>query len=86
MVTVIREDQIAESEIWRYEDVLAVRPGDRDSGVEVWHAKKIAEVYSPNRPAKVHVQRVLLIEVENPDDPAVQDRLRVACAEAWKNR
>ncbi|MFG0505985.1 hypothetical protein ACF8GD_25755 [Pseudomonas putida] len=86
MVTVIQEGQIAEAEVWRYDDVLAVRPGDRESGVEIWHARRIGEVYSASTPAKVNIQRVLLVEVDNPDDSVVQDRLRVACADAWRNR
>lgn len=86
MVDVIKEDQIAVSEIWRYDDVLAVRPGEREAGIEIWRARKIAEVCSPSTPAKVNVQRVLLVEVDDPEDPAVQDRLRVACADAWRSR
>ncbi|WP_411382853.1 hypothetical protein ACK3BK_15990 [Pseudomonas sp. L7] len=86
MVDVINEDQIATSEIWRYDDVLAVRPGERESGVEIWHARKIAELCSPNAPAKANVHRVLLVEVDDPEDPVVQDRLRVACTDAWRNR
>ncbi|HDS0938786.1 TPA: hypothetical protein QDZ12_002024 [Pseudomonas putida] len=86
MVTVIQEGQIADSEVWRYDDVLAVRPGEREAGVEIWRARKIAEFYASDVPAKVNVQRVLLVEVDNPDDPAVQDRLRVACADAWRKR
>jgi len=86
MVKVIQEGQISEAEVWRYDDVLAVRPGNRESGVEIWHARKIGELCSASSPGKVNTHRILLVEVDNPDDPVVQDRLRVACADAWRNR
>ncbi|KJK19096.1 hypothetical protein [Pseudomonas sp. 2(2015)] len=86
MLTVIREDQIADTDIRLYDDVLAVRPGERGSGVEVWHARKLPNLYHPHTPAEATIQRVLLVEVENPDDPDMQDRLRVACTDAWSRR
>ena len=86
MITVIKEDQIASAEIWQYDGVFAVRVGEYSEDVEIWHAREIATMYSSLIPAELKVHRQLLVEVDEPYDPEVVDRLRVACSDAWANR
>lgn len=85
MVTVINEDQLASTEVRNFFDVVAVKPGDRN-GVEVWRARQIAPFVSPHKESAASEQRVLFIEVPDPDDQVVIDRLRLACMNAWSKR
>lgn len=85
MITVISEDQLEDIEIKSYLDVVAVKPGERD-GVSIWQAKVMAQFVAPNAEAPLNEQRVLLIEVPDPNDQEVINRLRVACTDSWSKR
>lgn len=84
MIDVVTEAELNSVDIRTYDDVLAVLPGDRDYGVQVWRARRIATIYGPRSPAKVTISRTLLIEVENPDDLEVHNRLEQYCFRAWR--
>ncbi|MNF70592.1 hypothetical protein D3C85_774520 [compost metagenome] len=86
MITVINEDQIAEADAWRYDDVLAVRVGAHSERVMVWRARQIATLQSSFTPTMQYVHRQLLVEVDNPNAPKILDRLRVAFMSSWANR
>lgn len=86
MRTIITEGKLGSVDIREYCDVLAVLPGDHTQGIEVWHARKLPEFSSPNSPGIVKERRQLLIEVPDPANAEVIDRLRAACIEAWTNR
>ena len=86
MITVIKEDQIASAEIWHYDEAFVVRVGEYSEDIEIWHARQIATMYSSLTPAELKAHRQLLVEVDDPYDPEVVERLRVACSDAWANR
>lgn len=83
MKKVITEDQLSTSEVWRFEDVLLVAHENDESGVEVFHARKLAKLYGVNAEAETLQAKQLLVVVDNPDDPETIKRIRVASAEAW---
>ena len=86
MKTVITESELGSVEIREYSDVLAVLPSDHTQGIEVWHARRLAQLCSPSNPESINDHHQLLIEVPDPTDAEVIDRLRVACIDAWTNR
>lgn len=86
MKTVIIESELGSVDVWKYNDVIAVLPGDHTQGVEVWRARMLPGFSSPNTPGVVNEHHQLLIEVPDPTDAQVIDRLRIACSDAWKNR
>lgn len=83
MITVVNEGELKTIELRRFDDVLAVRPGERDYGVEIWRARKIADFYHKDAQAKINISQQLLIEVADPDDETVIQRLKDRCKEAW---
>lgn len=72
----INEDEIGRVQPRDFKNCLLVRPGDADSGVEVFHVRILAAFTSPDRPAPLLNNAQLLIEVEDPDDPETQARIR----------
>jgi len=83
MITVVNEDELKTIELRKFDDILAVRPGERDYGVEIWRARRIATIYDRETEAKVNILQQLLIEVENPDDSVVIERLKDYCEKTW---
>ncbi|SFB40400.1 hypothetical protein [Pseudomonas sp. NFPP24] len=83
MITVVNEDELKTIQLRKYDDVLAVRPGEREYGVEIWRARRIATIYDKDTEAKVSILEQLLVEVEDPDDEAVINRLKDYCQKAW---
>lgn len=83
MKKVITEGQLPTIEVWRFDDVLLVADENDQSGVEVFHARKLAKLYGANAEAEIQEAKQLLVVVDNPDDPETIDRVRVACAKAW---
>ena len=85
METVVTEDQLPGVELKLYDDVIAVLPGQR-VGVEIWRSRQINVLATRIEPESTSVQRMLFIEVENPCDPVVIDRLRTMCTAAWTRK
>ena len=83
MITVVNEDELKTIQLRKYDDILAVRPGEREYGVEIWRARRIATIYDRDTEAKVNILEQLLVEVEDPDDEVVIKRLKDYCEKAW---
>lgn len=86
MKTVITEDQLSATEVFRYDDVLAVKSADDVSGVQLYRARSVAEFTSSTAPSKVREESVLLIVVDDPDDFEAIERLKEKVSAAWLAR
>lgn len=84
MNKVIREDEIGTAEIWRYDDILAVKHAEDVSGVELFRARRIATLYHPDTPATPVDRPQLLILVDDPDDFEEVERLKQVVSKAWR--
>jgi len=85
METVVTEDQLPGVELKLYDDVIAVLPGQR-VGVEIFRARQINVLATRIEPVSTSVQRMSFIEVEDPSDLVVIDRLRTVCTDAWTRK
>ncbi|HAC66466.1 MAG TPA: hypothetical protein DCP19_00470 [Pseudomonas sp.] len=83
MKEIVAEDQLDEVELRRFDDVLAVRSPDDTHGVGIFKAKRLPALQSPDLPAKLNENGLLLIVVDNPDDEDTVARLKAKCHAAW---
>lgn len=86
MKKVIREEEIGTAEIWRYDEILAVKHADDISGVELFRARRLAPLYHPDTPAEPVDRPQLLILVDDPDDFEEVERLKQAVSKAWRRK
>lgn len=86
MKEVVTEDQLDEVEIRRFDDVLAVRSPDDTHGVGIFKANRLPVFQSPDSPAKLNVNGILLVVVDDPDDEQTVARLKAKCHAAWSEK
>lgn len=82
----IKEVEIDDIQPRDFKNVLLVRPGEPEFGIEVFHVRILGAFQSGDVPAPVLTQRQLLIEVEDPDSAETQNRIRVKLMERAKVR
>lgn len=81
----IKEADLDKISLKMVDEVLVAGSDEEFSGIEVWKARRIGELYDASTPAKVNERRQVVVVVDDPEDEQTQDRIRSKCFELFKS-
>ncbi len=82
----IKESELDSVDMRFVHRVLVAGPDESGSGIEVFSVAVLGRMASRHTDVEPSKYYQLIVEVEEPDSPETQDRIRTKCMQHWKDR
>ncbi|WP_454706695.1 hypothetical protein [Delftia acidovorans] len=82
----ITEAQLDSFDLSFAKSVLVAAPTEVGSGIEVFKLAIAAPFVAARTAAQPSRYHQLIVEVDDPDNPSTQERIRTKCMQRWKDR